>query len=1038
MILRLSNHAIHLLVEAALGAAAVAAIAAGALAWRLHQGPIDITWLARRAQDRLAPGRAKLTVGSAQLAWEGFQGADSPLDVRWRDLSITGADGLDLIHLPRGQVTLDLPSLLLGRVVPRLVQIDDAAITLQRLADGSVRLDMGGAEAAGGGGGGASLLRALARQSGPDDPLSVLNQLRHVGIKGATLTLRDAHWGVVWLAHVSNAGLTRAPDGGMRAHAELDLRVGGVDLSVTAAASIGPTGTELVIGTNQVVPYALALTAPVFAPLAALDAPMSAALSANLTPDLTLREAVLSLQAGAGQINTGRGHAPIDSAALVLRTDGHAVDVSSARLAFHRTAEAVAAAPVLTGHAHAVPQGGRMLADFTVSIDAVSFADLPLYWPHGTGGGSRPWITANITAGMARDGHVTGQLSIDPQAGAVDLVSLAGGLTASGLTLSWLRPVPPLTDGVARLTLEGTDALRITVDSAKQGRLALRDGVVRITGLAAKDQFLDAKLSMQGGLADTLALLAHPRLKLLSVHPVAASDPRGDVQASLHVALPLAESITNDDVKISAKASLAGVHLGGVAVGRDLDQGQLALSADNNGLTIDGTGTLGGVACTLGVAMDFRGGPPSQVLEHYTATGTASPAALQAAGLPDGIMTAGTAALAADYGVRRDGGGTIALSADLGQAGLTTPIGWHKAVGQKASVAARLLLRDGHVVGFDRITGQGPGLSIASHAEMAGGQPRVLRLDQIRIDRTDAAGAITVAAPGKPLHVTLHGGVLDLSAYLAQRDHGPQPQAAEDEVPGPPWSADLRFGKVVLARDETLAPAVASAESDGLHLTRLDVSAGQKGEVHVRIAAEAGVRRLTVNSADAGAVLLAGGVANNIRGGALVVNGAYDDHAPHAPLAGTATLTDFRVVDAPALARLLNLMTLYGTLDVLRGPGLGFRQAVVPFRWRQRVLHVENARAFSASLGLTAQGDIDLRHQTAAVTGTIVPAYFFNQLLGNIPLLGKMFSPETGGGVFAASYSVNGKLANPQVGVNPLAALTPGVLRGIFNLFDGK
>ena len=84
------------------------------------------------------------------------------------------------------------------------------------------------------------------------------------------------------------------------------------------------------------------------------------------------------------------------------------------------------------------------------------------------------------------------------------------------------------------------------------------------------------------------------------------------------------------------------------------------------------------------------------------------------------------------------------------------------------------------------------------------------------------------------------------------------------------------------------------------------------------------------------------------------------------------------------------------------------------------------------SLGLTAQGDLDLRRRAANVTGTIVPAYFFNQLLGKIPLLGKLFSPETGGGVFAARYSVRGPLKDPKVGINPLSALTPGFLRGVF------
>jgi hypothetical protein len=58
-----------------------------------------------------------------------------------------------------------------------------------------------------------------------------------------------------------------------------------------------------------------------------------------------------------------------------------------------------------------------------------------------------------------------------------------------------------------------------------------------------------------------------------------------------------------------------------------------------------------------------------------------------------------------------------------------------------------------------------------------------------------------------------------------------------------------------------------------------------------------------------------------------------------------------------------------------------------------------------------------------------------NSFLGGIPVIGRLFSPERGGGLFAATYSVRGSLRDPAVTVNPLAALTPGFLRGLFGIF---
>jgi hypothetical protein len=130
-------------------------------------------------------------------------------------------------------------------------------------------------------------------------------------------------------------------------------------------------------------------------------------------------------------------------------------------------------------------------------------------------------------------------------------------------------------------------------------------------------------------------------------------------------------------------------------------------------------------------------------------------------------------------------------------------------------------------------------------------------------------------------------------------------------------------------------------------------------------------------------------------------------------------------------------MTLYGLVEVMQGPGLGFSRLIAPFRLSRDVLDVAEARAFSASLGMTAKGQVNIARDTVAVEGTIVPAYFFNTLLGQIPLIGRLFSPEQGGGVFAATYTMRGSFDDPAVTVNPLAALTPGFLRGLFGIFGG-
>ncbi len=1031
-----SSHAVHLLMDAVVGIVGLIGLAGCILAWRLAQGPIDITSLVQREASRLTGPGTQLSIGNAALTWEGFHAANSPLDIRWRDVDIRRQDGASPISLPTGGVTLSVSRLLVGQIVPRSVEVDDATIDIQRDATGAVRLELeksaphpDAQRPSGGGQGGVEkLLQDLTRPQTQPGGLPFLSQLQRIDIRNATVTVRNPS-GLLWQAQSATVALERQPNGGVHGQAGLSL-----DLQHGTKSVMAVTAELSGAGTQATMAASIPSLQVVLAPLAGIDLPVGIRLDASLGPRLDLTRATIALQAGTGTIKAGNGQVAIQQASSVLEiTPDHAV-LQSLRVAMQAPQNAHGPAPVITAHASASRAGGKLHAEFAVAIDHAAFADLAAYWPPGTGGGSRPWIIDNIPTGLAQNAQVSGALDGADDFSNIAVTSLAGGLTASDLTVFWLRPVPPIEHGQARLTIDSPDALHIDVLSATQGKLRINNGRVRITGLSAKDQAGDITMHITGAVPDIITLLNNPRLRLLSRRPLPMQNPAGSADVNLSVKLPLDARVTMDDIAINASAHLTAVHLGGIAAGRDLDGGNLDLRVDSNSLTVTGDATFAGVPANLAVDMDFRNGPPSQVLLHVNAQGRATADQLVTAGLWGGIVTGGTTGLFVEYTSERNGTGAVNLSADLADAVLSTPLGWDKKAGPSAAASARILLLHDSLAGIDQIKASGPGLLVASHAELIGGQPRVLHLDTMKIGRTSARGSITFPrSGGDRTSITLRGQTLDLSSYFQKRSAGTEADA--DDTPGKPWSADIQFDQAILAKDESLAPVALRAASDGVHITRCDFTAGPGGQVRAAITPVASGRRLTVDANDSGAVLLAAGLADNVRGGTLRVDATYADTKPHSPLSGLATLAKFRITNAPTIGKLLTAMTLYGAVNLLSGPGLGFTQATVPFRWQQRVLHMDNARAFSASLGITAQGDIDLARHQANLKGTVVPAYFFNQLPGKIPLLGRLFSPEKGGGLFAARYSVTGKLANPNVSVNPLSALTPGFLRGVFGLF---
>ena len=385
------------------------------------------------------------------------------------------------------------------------------------------------------------------------------------------------------------------------------------------------------------------------------------------------------------------------------------------------------------------------------------------------------------------------------------------------------------------------------------------------------------------------------------------------------------------------------------------------------------------------------------------------------------------------------------------------PLHWDKPAGQPTRLSAELPLVHDRLEGAASIVltgaaatsaaGAPPSLGGTASAGFVAGRLAQLHLTRLRLGRTEVSGEVDFPGGGQPIIVDLSGPALDLAARLAPRPAAPPastpksgPAAAPAPAPpphrGPPWTLVAHIATVYLAGGETLTDLAATGSNDGFVWQRLHVDAkiGGPGRLTLRVDPTAAGRSLLIHASNAGALAHGVDLPGAWQGGTLAITGQFGP-GPVSTLAGTATLENFRLRDAPILARLLQAVTLYGVVELLHGPGLGVSRLIAPFRLRGGELTLTGARAFSASLGVTAQGTVDVDRNRIDLKGTIVPAYFFNALLGHVPLIGRLFSPERGGGVFAASYTVQGALKNPTVTVNPLTALTPGFLRELFGLF---
>ena len=135
---------------------------------------------------------------------------------------------------------------------------------------------------------------------------------------------------------------------------------------------------------------------------------------------------------------------------------------------------------------------------------------------------------------------------------------------------------------------------------------------------------------------------------------------------------------------------------------------------------------------------------------------------------------------------------------------------------------------------------------------------------------------------------------------------------------------------------------------------------------------------------------------------------------------------------APVFARILALPSFTGAGSMLAGSGIPFSTLRGEFSYADNHLTLQSLLAYGEAIGVTANGDVDLHRDRLDLQGTIVPAYALNSILGNLPVIGSLLLGGEGQGLFAANYRVTGSAADPQISVNPLSALAPGVLRRLF------
>ena len=1021
------------------------------LGFRLSEGPMELSFLQPYIQAALSRPDSSLSVrvDSTLLVWD-REAAN--LEIRARGVHAVANDTV-VASVPEMSVALSVPSLLHGVAAPRRLRLIHPHVRLLRDVHGDIQMGLGDSEEQQPQVGGDSTvaaeegLRALLAPPGQD---SVAGQLQRVEVVGADILIQDEALGIEWHAPSADLRFLRDVQGivlkarfdmelaGDRAHFDADGLYRSQDKSVEGNISYGGVRPDL-----------MAKLAPQLKPLEAMHMPTGGTLGLRWSVDQGLTDLRFDLAAGAGVLDLSElagVSAPVESMSLHGAVTGGMKNVSLEEVRLDLGQAVV----TLSGHAENID--GPMTAEMDAKVEELPVEQLKGLWPPALAPNPRGWIVTNLSHGIVKlatahfKGHVPPGKTIDD----IEVDSLGGKVIPEGVDVQYLAPMPIVHHANAEATFD-KDNFNIEIKSGDlMGLKVLPGGKVALSGLMAPLQYADIALKIDGPITDALKVIDSKPLgwaKQLGVDPQSV---KGDAVTDLSLRFPLLESLKFDDVKVKASAQTKGVAIPKVALGLDLTEGTLSLDADAKGLDMAGKAKLGGLPADIKWHENFS--HAAAVQSHYEVQAQLDNAARAMVGLdvppfqPPFMDGAVPIQLVAN--LSNGGRGDIDIKGSLNGVSMSLPsLNWSKKLGVAGQASALVQLREGHLADIPRFAvSSADGMDVQGQVAFEKGQPRKVTFSRAKLARTDAHGSIILKPNGGGLVIDVAGPSFDAREIIGggpsdvPKSQRPKPDHAHDHDLVLPLSVTAELDQVWVSDDgkaQDITMAMTRDARADIRLLRLDGKVGDDKPLHIEIEPSLQNRRaVKITSGDAGSVFKAFGVFENVVGGNLVLDAYYDDADPKQPLIGLCQVSDYQVMKAPALARLLTVAALTGVVELLSGQGINFSTMKVPFTLTEGVLDIKDGQASGPALGLTAKGQVDLDNDKMALEGTVVPAYVLNSVFGRIPLVGSLLTNEKGGGVFAMNYSMSGPSADPSVLVNPLSVLTPGFLRKLFNIFD--
>jgi AsmA-like C-terminal region/Protein of unknown function len=687
----------------------------------------------------------------------------------------------------------------------------------------------------------------------------------------------------------------------------------------------------------------------------------------------------------------------------------------------------------------------------TGTVSPMPLDVLKQLWPKFLAGDARKWALQNVRGGRVLGGKI--DVSLAPgelariQAGAEPSPeSVNVEVDYADLSINYIDKMPPILAGLAKTKVSGV-TFAVDIPEAKVAlpsgeEVALKDGRFFIPDLRLDPQQGEITFNADGATASVLKLLDHEPLGYMQTVGLKPDEFGGTAQGSFVINIPMREDLKFEHVKLRGAARLDQAIASNVLGDVDVEGGTLDVNVTEQGLDAHGGILIKGVPAQLSWQRIFD--QPNDSQPPIKISTTLDEPAREALGLKVSHLVRGAVPVVLSVARHTDGTQNLSMQADLTQAQLVFGnMGWTKPPGRSATVQFDVVkatdgsteLQNFKILGDDiTIDGQ---ISLDPEQHL-----KSFYFSDFSFDILTHLEITATVRDGDVLEVDAHGPSYNGKQFFQSLFSAGQ--LAENADARDPFSVDMtaRFGTVVGFYDTTLSDVKATLKKRNGRLVALDAS-GQlngRGPVAVKLDDTKGTRVIRAETRDAGDAFRLIGFYPKVEGGeaSLEVN---LDAGQSGLKSGTLWARNFSVLGDSVVSDVLTDPQSQAALGAkrkdVRQSRIAFNQLRAPFAVGNGEFLLNDAYVNGPALGATMRGKVNFKTQTVNLGGTYVPLYGLNSALGNIPILGGIFVGREGEGVVGITFAVQGKLNDPNVLVNPMSVVAPGIFRQIFE-FRGQ